>query len=101
MHNAGWQPKGLAYGFSFVHVPRRSAGTALKQSSQNVELVNYTEAMYAARESAMERMQSAAIHRGATGVVAVQVSEGPMEFASHAIGFTASLRASMPSATAA
>ena len=38
---------------------------------------------------AMERMQSSALQQSAQGVVAVQVSEGPMEFARHAVGFTA------------
>lgn len=89
LHNAGWEARGIAYGVSFVHVPRRSAGTTLQQASQNVELTNFTRAMYSARESAMERMQQSAIRRNANGVVAVQVSEGPMEFARHAIGFTA------------
>ncbi len=89
LYNAGWEPCGLAYGASFVHVPRRGAGSALKQTTQNVELTNFTEAMYAARESAMERMQSSALQQGAQGVVAVQVSEGPMEFAGHAVRFTA------------
>ncbi len=88
LHNAGWEPCGLAYGASYVHVPRRSAGTAMRQTSQNVELANFTEAMYAARESAMERMQSSALQQRAEGVVAVQVSEGPMAFAGHAVGFT-------------
>jgi uncharacterized protein YbjQ (UPF0145 family) len=88
LHNSGWEPCGLAYGASFVYVPRRSAGTTLKQTSQNVELTNFTEALYAARESAMERMQSSALQLKASGVVAVHVSEGPMEFARHAIGFT-------------
>jgi uncharacterized protein YbjQ (UPF0145 family) len=76
LHNAGWQPCGLAYGSSFVHVPRRSAGTAIAQSNQNVELTNFTQAMYAARESAMERMQASALQ------------QKPMSFASHAVGFT-------------
>jgi uncharacterized protein YbjQ (UPF0145 family) len=89
LHNSGWEVCGLAYGTSFVHVPRRTAGAAMKQASQNVELTNFTEAMYSAREAAMERMQSSALQRNASGVVAVQVSEGPMEFATHAIGFTA------------
>lgn len=89
LHNAGWEPLGLAYGASYVHVPRRSAGVAMAQSTQNVELTNFTEAMYSAREAAMERMQASAISQRASGVVAVHVYEGPMEFASHAIGFTA------------
>jgi uncharacterized protein YbjQ (UPF0145 family) len=89
LHNAGWAPLGLAFGASFVYAPRRSAGSALRQSSQNVELTNYTEALYSARESAMERMQSSALALGARGIVAVTVTEGPMPFARHAIGFTA------------
>ena len=89
LHQSGWDPIGLAFGASFMNVPRRDAVTALRQSTQNVELTNFTEALYAARESAMERMQRSAEDLGGQGVVAVQVSEGPMEFARHAIRFTA------------
>ncbi|HXQ90318.1 MAG TPA: heavy metal-binding domain-containing protein [Acidimicrobiales bacterium] len=89
LHNAGWGPIGLAFGASFVYAPRRSMGTTMRQSSQNVELTNFTEAMYAAREAGMEHMQRSALDMGAQGIVAVRVSEGPMWFASHAIGFTA------------
>ncbi len=89
LHNAGWTPLGLAAGASFVYAPRRSVGTAMKQKGQNVELTNFTEAMYAAREAAMERMQTAALELGGTGVVEVKVTEGPMDFAHHAVGFTA------------
>jgi uncharacterized protein YbjQ (UPF0145 family) len=89
LHQAGWDPIGLAFGASFVNVPRRSAVTTLRQTTQNVELTNFTEALYQARESAMERMQRSAEEMGAEGVVGVQVSEGPMEFARHAIRFTA------------
>jgi uncharacterized protein YbjQ (UPF0145 family) len=89
LHASGWAPLGLAVGASFVYAPRRSAGTAMKQKSQNVELTNFTEAMYAARESAMERMQRSALDLEGTGVVEVKVEEGPMYFANHAVGFTA------------
>ena len=61
----------------------------MKQKGQNVELTNFTEAMYAARESAMERMQQSALAIDGTGVVEVKVEEGPMDFAGHAVGFTA------------
>jgi uncharacterized protein YbjQ (UPF0145 family) len=67
LHVSGWQPLGLAVGASFVYAPRRSIGVAMQQKSQNVELTNFTEAMYAARESAMERMQSSAIAMGGNG----------------------------------
>jgi uncharacterized protein YbjQ (UPF0145 family) len=86
---SGWAPVGLAVGASFVYAPRRSAGVAIKQKSQNVELTNFTEAMYSARESAMERMQRSAIGMRGSGVVEVKVTEGPMDFAHHAIGFAA------------
>ncbi len=86
---AGWMPVGLAFGACFVYAPRRTAGMAMKQSTQNVELTNYTEAMYSARESAMENMQRSALEAGGEGVVEVKVTEGPMSFARHAVGFTA------------
>lgn len=86
---AGWMPVGLAFGASFVYAPRRTAGAAMKQSTQNVELTNYTEAMYSARESAMEKMQRSALAVAGQGVVEVKVTEGPMSFAKHAVGFTA------------
>jgi uncharacterized protein YbjQ (UPF0145 family) len=89
LQRAGWMPVGLAFGASFVYAPRRTAGTAMKQTRQNVELTNYTEAMYSARESAMEKMQHSALEVGGEGVVQVKVTEGPMSFARHAIGFTA------------
>jgi uncharacterized protein YbjQ (UPF0145 family) len=89
LHTAGWTPLGLAAGASFVYAPRRSMGTAMAQKGQNVELTNFTEAMYAAREAAMERMQTAALGMEGTGVVEVKVTEGPMSFAHHAVAFTA------------
>ena len=86
---AGWETVGLAVGSSFVFAPRRSMGAVLGQQTQNVELTNFTEAMYAARETAMTRMQDAALALSGTGVVGVSVEEGPMSFASHAVGFVA------------
>ncbi len=89
LSNAGWVPLGLAFGASFIYAPRRDAGTALRQSTQNVEMTNLTEALYAARESAMERMQTSGLQMAAHGVVGVRITEGPMSFARHVIGFTA------------
>ena len=86
---AGWEPMGLATGASFVFAPRRTMGSVLQQQTQNVELTNFTEAMYSAREAAMQRMQEMAIDMRGTGVVDVTVHEGPMSFASHAVGFVA------------
>lgn len=89
LHQYGWEPVGLAGGAAFVAVPRRDAMTALRQSTQNVELVNYTSALYSAREAAMERMQRSAEALAAKGVVAVQVQEGPLAAAGHVVAFAA------------
>jgi uncharacterized protein YbjQ (UPF0145 family) len=89
LKGAGWLPVGLAFGACFTYAPRRSAGDAMKQKTQNIELTNFTEAMYTARESAMERMQRSALDVGGQGVIGVKVTEGPMSFARHAVGFTA------------
>jgi uncharacterized protein YbjQ (UPF0145 family) len=88
LHQYGWDPVGLVAGASFVAVPRRTAMTAIRQSAQNVELANYTDALYSARESAMEKMQHWARGQAARGVVAVQLSEGPLHFARHVVGLT-------------
>lgn len=88
LYSAGWEACGLAHGAAFVNAPRRSASDTLSQTRQNIELTNFTQAMYQAREAAMQRTQSSALGMGAKGIVAVQVNEGPMEFAHHAIAFT-------------
>ncbi len=89
LSNAGWMPLGLAFGASFIYAPRRDAAAAIRQSTQNVEMTNLTEALYAARESAMERMQSSGLQMSADGIVGVHVTEGPMSFARHVMRFTA------------
>jgi len=86
---AGWRPVGLALGASYMHVQRATASQVLGRVGQNVELTTMTEALYAARESAMERMQSMAIAFGAHGVVEVKVREGPIGSFSRAVLFAA------------
>jgi uncharacterized protein YbjQ (UPF0145 family) len=78
LHRAGWEPLGLAAGGSFVVAPRRSARDWAAQQGQNVELTNLTEALYLAREGAMERMQRSAATLHADGVVSVKLREGPL-----------------------
>lgn len=89
LSNSGWYPLGIAFGASFICAPRRDAMTAIRQTSQNVELSYLTQALYQARELAMERMQSTGLAMSAQGVVGVRITEGPMSFAKHVMGFTA------------
>lgn len=88
LHGAGWEPLGLAFGTAFAQVPYRKLGQVLSQSVQNVELENYTNALYEAREVGMGRLQESAQHMGAAGVVDVKVIDRPLPFAGHVVGFT-------------
>ena len=56
---------------------------------QNVEMQNYSQALYDARELAMERMQYEAQQVQAEGIVAVQLQERSHGWGSHVIEFFA------------
>ena len=66
------------------------AGRPRSTIYRNFELENYTKSLYAAREQAMERLQSSALALGAGGIVGTDINEGQMEFAHHALKFVAS-----------
>ena len=87
LSSAGWYPLDLVAGVSYVHAPRRNLGTAMSQSTQNVELSNFTETLYQARESAMEELQSHIIQAGGTGLVDAKVIDRPVYFAHHVVEF--------------
>ena len=87
LSTAGWYPLDLVAGVSYVHAPRRGVGASIGQSVQNVELTNFTEALYAAREAAMEEMQSQINIVGGTGLVDAKVIDRPVPFAHHVVEF--------------
>jgi uncharacterized protein YbjQ (UPF0145 family) len=84
---AGWYPLDLVAGACYVHAPRRSVGTTLGQATQNVELDNYTQTLYQAREAAMEQLQSQLAQAGGTGLVDAKIIDRPVHFASHVVEF--------------
>jgi uncharacterized protein YbjQ (UPF0145 family) len=86
---SGWWPLGLAAGASFVVAPRRSARQWAAQQGQNTELPNLTEALYLAREKAMERMQQSGMAMQADGVVGVKLREGPLGYNARVMQFVA------------
>ena len=55
----------------------------------NTEMLNFTQAMYDAREIAMERMQAEAKSVGAEGIVGVTVTEQSWGWESHVIEYLA------------
>jgi len=83
----GHRPVGLVLGNCVYHVAHRRMLQALSQSYRNVELPNFTQALYTARELAMERMQYEARQVQSDGVVGVQIIEKSHVWGHHAIEF--------------
>ena len=94
---AGHRPVGLVMGSCVYHVAHQSMRQAFKQMGQNVEMPNFTQALYDARELAMERMQHEAAKLQAKGVVAVRLEENSHGWGSHVIEFFAVGTAIVPS----
>ncbi len=69
---AGYRPVGLSMGNCVYHVAHQGLRAAWKQIGRNQEMPNYTQALYEARELAMERMQNEADELKAGGIVGVQ-----------------------------
>jgi uncharacterized protein YbjQ (UPF0145 family) len=85
----GYRPVSLAMGACVYHIAHLSFMQALKQVGRNQEMTIYTEATYAARELALERMQAEAAARGGVGVVGARVEESNWGWGSNAIEFFA------------
>jgi uncharacterized protein YbjQ (UPF0145 family) len=85
----GHRPVGMVMGSCVYHVAHRGMLQSLAQTGRNVELPNFTQAMYDARELAMERMQSEAQEIQAEGIVGVQLQEKNHGWGSHTIEFFA------------
>jgi len=86
---AGHRPVGMVMGSCVYHVAHRGFMQSLKQAGQNVELGNFTQALYDARELAMARMQTEAEQVQAEGIVGVQLQEKNHGWGSHVIEFFA------------
>jgi uncharacterized protein YbjQ (UPF0145 family) len=85
----GHRPVGMVMGSCVYHVAHRGMLQSMAQTGRNVELTNYTQAIYDARELAMERMQSEAQQMSAEGIVGVQLHEKSHGWGSHTIEFFA------------
>jgi uncharacterized protein YbjQ (UPF0145 family) len=83
----GHRPVGMVMGSCVYHVAHQAMRQAFKMTGRNVEMPNFTQAMYDARELAMERMQSEAEALGAEGIVGVQLREQSHGWGSHVIEF--------------
>ena len=86
---AGYRPVSLSMGACVYHIAHLSFMQTLKQVGRNQEMTVYTEATYAARELALERMQAEAVQRGGIGVVGARVEESNWGWGANAIEFFA------------
>lgn len=87
LRTSGYRPVGLVMGSCVYHVAHQGFRQAWKTMGQNVEMTNFTQALYDARELAMERMQHEAIRLGAEGVVGVNIKEQSHGWESHIIEY--------------
>jgi uncharacterized protein YbjQ (UPF0145 family) len=85
----GHRPVGLVMGTCVYHVGHQGPLGKLSQAGRNVELHNFTQALYSARELAMARMQTEAEALDAKGIVGVQIQETNHVWSSHVIEFMA------------
>ena len=83
----GHVPLGLVMGTCVYHIAHRGLGQTLRSTGRNVELPNFTQALYEARELAMTRMQDEANELGATGIVGVRLEEKSHMWGDHTIEF--------------
>ena len=85
----GHAPLGLVLGTCVYHVGRRTPASVASSTGRNVEITEFTQAMYEARELAMERMQAEAEKLGAEGIVGVQLTEHGHAWGGHTNEFMA------------
>jgi uncharacterized protein YbjQ (UPF0145 family) len=86
---SGYAPVGMVMGTCVYHVAHRSFGQMLSNIGNNVEIPQFTQAIYDARELAMGRMQAEAQALGAEGIVGVALKEHNHAWGQHATEFFA------------
>jgi uncharacterized protein YbjQ (UPF0145 family) len=86
---AGFRPLSLVMGSCVYHVAHQGLMQQLSQVGRNQEMVNYTQALYDARELALARMQAEAETAQAEGIVGAQVHENSHGWGSHVIEYFA------------
>ena len=73
---AGFRPVTFAYGVCVYHIANQTLGQWFRSVGTNIEMSQFTQGLYDARELAMGRMQEVALAAGSTaGLVGVSVEE--------------------------
>jgi uncharacterized protein YbjQ (UPF0145 family) len=72
---SGYAPLGMVMGTCVYHMAQQGIRQMWRNMGQNVEIPQYTQGIYDARELAMGRMQAEARNHRAEGIVGVQLTE--------------------------
>ncbi len=86
---AGYAPLGMTMGSCVYHIAHQKFSRMLGNIGQNVEIPQFTQALYEARELAMSRMQAEAEELHAEGIVGVQLLSLPHRWGGHTTEFFA------------
>lgn len=86
---SGYRPLEMVMGSCVYHVAHQGLFSSLSNMGRNTELTQFTQAMYDARELAMDRMQHEAAQAGAEGITGVAITEHSHNWAPHVIEFFA------------
>jgi uncharacterized protein YbjQ (UPF0145 family) len=86
---AGYAPLGMVMGSCVYHIAHQRFWQAMGNVGQNVEITQFTEALYDARELAMSRMQAEAEQLQGEGIVGVQMLSLPHRWGGHTTEFFA------------
>ncbi len=85
----GYAPLGMVMGTCVYHIAHRGLGTIMNSAGRNVELTQFTQGLYDARELAMERMQKEAEALSAEGIVGVNLHQRNHSWGAHTTEFFA------------
>jgi uncharacterized protein YbjQ (UPF0145 family) len=86
---AGYAPLGMVMGTCVYHIAHQKLGAKMNNIGRNVEIEQFTQALYDARELAMSRMQAEAEELKAEGIVGVQLRQHSHTWGSHTTEFFA------------
>lgn len=86
---AGHFPRAFVFGACVYHVAHQGIRQTMKMAGRNMEMPQFTEAAYTARELAMTRMENEANRFGADGIVGVRTDVSAHIWGEHASEFLA------------
>ncbi|HEX3787974.1 MAG TPA: heavy metal-binding domain-containing protein [Pseudonocardiaceae bacterium] len=86
---AGYAPQGMVMGTCVYHIAHQRFWQTIGNIGQNVEIPQFTEALYDARELAMSRMQAEAEALHSEGIVGVQLLSLAHRWGGHTTEFFA------------